>query len=97
MTLVIGLALVVLGIYFVRVGLDRASKLSEVLGAFSAVIGLGLAAWGILLARSAASREALTSAGHKSQAVTNSTIGGDNIQIQIDGAGDVDAGRGKSK
>ncbi|MFD0126107.1 hypothetical protein [Streptomyces virginiae] len=37
-----------LGIHFAVVGLDKADKLASVIGAFLALAGLGLAAWGIV-------------------------------------------------
>jgi hypothetical protein len=44
-------ALAGLGVYFNRVGLDEADKLSSVIGAFVGLLGLGLAAYGIVLSR----------------------------------------------
>lgn len=50
-----GLALLGLGTVFVASGLDRADKLGSVIGAFAALIGLGLSAYGIVLTRRDAS------------------------------------------
>jgi hypothetical protein len=40
-----------LGVYLNRVGLDEADKLSSVIGGFVGLLGLGLAAYGIVLSR----------------------------------------------
>ena len=48
-----GLILVGLGVLFVIAGLDTAGKLSEVIGAFAALIGLALSVYGVVLARRA--------------------------------------------
>jgi drug/metabolite transporter (DMT)-like permease len=48
-----GLILVALGVLFVITGLDTAGKLSEVIGAFAALIGLALSVYGVVLARRA--------------------------------------------
>ena len=49
--LLAGAALVVLGVVFVAVGLNEASEISGVIGAVVGVAGLGLSAYGIVLAR----------------------------------------------
>jgi hypothetical protein len=90
-----GVVLVGLGAYFVHVGLDRADKLAGVLGAFAGLVGLGLSAYGIVLAR----RPAWPASGEPQQpapeqVVSNSSIGGDNVQIGS--ARDVDIHRGQS-
>ncbi|WP_214103911.1 hypothetical protein [Acrocarpospora catenulata] len=93
--LLTGLALAGLAAYFVKVGLDDADKTASVIGAFIGLIGLGLAGYGIVLSRQAlllskaepertqdsgsATPEAKPAPG--SQVVSNSWIGGDNIQI----------------
>jgi hypothetical protein len=69
-----GAALVVLGVIFVTVGLNKASEISGIIGAVVGVAGLGLSAWGIVLARRA------PQTGSGGQAVSG-TIHGDNIQI----------------
>jgi hypothetical protein len=46
-----GLALVGLGVVFVVVGLDTADRLASVIGAFAALVGLGLSGYGVVLAR----------------------------------------------
>jgi hypothetical protein len=78
--LLAGAALVVLGVVFVAVGLNRASEISGVIGAVVGVAGLGLSAYGIVLARRPQQSGAVT-AGAGSQVVSGSTIVGDNIQI----------------
>ena len=72
--LLAGAALVVLGVVFVAVGLNEASEISGVIGAVVGVAGLGLSAYGIVLAR----RPPQPGAGSQ---VVSGTILGDNIQI----------------
>jgi drug/metabolite transporter (DMT)-like permease len=79
--LVVGVGLVGLGVYFGRIGLDRADKTASVIGAFSGFAGLALAAYGIVLARRdppTPPSQGTDGAGHS---VSNSLIGRDNIQI----------------
>ncbi|SDR23223.1 hypothetical protein SAMN04489764_4291 [Thermostaphylospora chromogena] len=44
-------ALVVLGVYLYRVGLDKADKLASVIGLFVALIGLGVTVYGLVAER----------------------------------------------
>ncbi|MFI7134311.1 hypothetical protein ACIBQ1_52195 [Nonomuraea sp. NPDC050153] len=44
-------ATTVLGLYFVRVGLDEADKLASVIGAFVGLAGLGVAVYGLIADR----------------------------------------------
>jgi hypothetical protein len=76
--LLAGAALVALGLIFVAVGLEEASEIASVIGAFVGLIGLGLSAYGIALARRPQSADRTGVAG---QAVSDSNIGGYNIQI----------------
>src|SRR4051812_8898968 len=84
-----GVALVGLGVFLVRVGLERADKLGSVIGAFSGLIGLGLSMYGVILARRqsgsppSASPESVLPASSvpPGQSVINSSIAGSNIQI----------------
>ena len=76
--LLAGAALVVLGLSFVAVGLDEASEIAGVIGAFVGLVGTGLSVYGIVLARRPQSAEG---AGVAGQVVSDSNIGGDNIQI----------------
>jgi hypothetical protein len=46
-----GVALVALGVFFARQGLERANAWAGVLGAFVGLIGLGVALYGLWLAR----------------------------------------------
>ena len=46
-----GAALIFLGVFFVATGLDTADKLASVIGAFAGLMGLGLAAYGVVLSR----------------------------------------------
>lgn len=73
--LLAGAALVVLGVVFVAVGLNKASEISGVIGAVVGVAGLSLSVYGIVLARRP------TQMGAGSQVVSGSVILGDNIQI----------------
>jgi hypothetical protein len=76
--LLAGAALVALGLSFVAVGLYEASEIAGVIGAFVGLIGMGLSVYGIVLARRPQSAER---AGVAGQVVSDSNIGGDNIQI----------------
>jgi len=69
-----GLALIALGAYFVGTGLNRADKLASVIGAFAALIGLGMSVYGVVLTR----RSRPQSAG---QTVAGSTVGGEVLQV----------------
>jgi hypothetical protein len=77
--LLAGVAVVALGAVFVAVGLDKASEISGVIGAVVGVAGLGLSAYGIVLARRPQPGAVTVGAG--SQVVSGSTILRDNIQI----------------
>ncbi|MFI7691653.1 hypothetical protein ACIBQ6_21475 [Nonomuraea sp. NPDC049655] len=44
-------ALAGLGVYFAKVGLDRADKLASVIGVFVALVGLGAAVYGLVAER----------------------------------------------
>jgi hypothetical protein len=46
-----GAAVIFLGVLFVATGLDTADKLASVIGAFAGLMGLGLAAYGVVLSR----------------------------------------------
>lgn len=85
-----GVILVGLGVVLAWVDLEKADKLGSVIGAFSGLIGLGLSAYGVILAR----RQPVASPPEVStpvppvplgppvtNSVTNSTISGPNIQI----------------
>jgi hypothetical protein len=50
---VVGLALVGLGVYLAITDLDRADKLASVIGSFLAAAGLALSGYGLILARRA--------------------------------------------
>jgi drug/metabolite transporter (DMT)-like permease len=76
-----GAGLIVLGIYFSRIGLDRADKTASVIGAFSGLAGLALAAYGVVLARREHRTVPSPTAGAVEQSVSNSVVGRDNIQI----------------
>jgi hypothetical protein len=91
--LFVGLGLVGLGVYFGRIGLDRADKLASVLGAFSGLAGLFLAGWGMVQARHERARPAAPGGpGGGGQQVSGSVIGRDNFQIGSAGR-DVDIRR----
>jgi hypothetical protein len=51
--LVAALALAALGAYLAEVGLDRADKLADVIGAFVALIGLAMSGYGMVQTHSA--------------------------------------------
>lgn len=74
--MVCGVVLVAVGGLMVWKGLDAADKIGSVVGALSGVIGLGLAAYGVVSTRRA---------GPDSPSVANtvkgSTISGSNVQI----------------
>jgi hypothetical protein len=78
--LVGGLLLAGLSIYFVKIGLDRADKVASAISALVGLVGLGLAAYGVVLARAVPTHSPPTP-GERSQVVADSTISGDNIQI----------------
>jgi hypothetical protein len=66
-----------LGVYFARVGLDDAGKISGVIGVFVALAGLGVAVYGTIGDRpSRASKPTVSASGSRSVA-----IGGDNTGI----------------
>jgi hypothetical protein len=77
--LVGGLLLAGLSIYFVKIGLDRADKVASAISALVGLVGLGLAAYGVVLARAVPTHP--PAPGERSQVVADSTISGDNIQI----------------
>ncbi|HSV67565.1 MAG TPA: hypothetical protein VLJ59_16880 [Mycobacteriales bacterium] len=80
--LITGVILVGLGVYFARIGLDRANKVVTVLGGLGGLAGLGIAVLGVILARSSSSpATAQPTVGDGSQIVQGFSIGGDNIQI----------------
>lgn len=51
--LVAGLILLGLGIFLVRLGLDKAALVTTVIGGIAGLLGLGVAIWTLVLARSA--------------------------------------------
>ncbi|MEV4020597.1 hypothetical protein AB0J35_59980 [Nonomuraea angiospora] len=53
--LIVVVALVALGLYLTRVGLDKADKLASVIGLFVAVAGLGVAVYGLVIDRQSGS------------------------------------------
>lgn len=71
-----GVVLVAVGGLMVWKGLDAADKIGSVIGALSGVIGLGLAAYGVV-----PTRRAGPAAPSVSNTVEGSTIGGSNVQI----------------
>ncbi len=71
-----GVVLVAVGGLMVWKGLDAADKIGSVIGALSGVIGLGLAAYGVV-----STRRAGPTAPSVSNTVEGSTIGGSNVQI----------------
>jgi hypothetical protein len=81
---VCGLTSVGLGIYFVKIGLDRASEVSGVLGLFVAIVGLVASIYSIVQANSARSG---TQAG-----TVRMTQSGGNNSTNIQAAGDVNLG-----
>jgi hypothetical protein len=91
-TVVTAIALVGLGVYFARIGLERADKIVAVLGGLAGLAGLGVAVVGIILARSDTTPPAEPPIGDGRQVVTRSSVGGD--VIQVGEAGDVDIRRG---
>lgn len=85
-------ALVGLGVYFARIGLERADKIVAVLGGLAGLAGLGVAVVGILLARSDTAPPAGPPVGDGRQVVAGNSIGRD--VLQIGEARDVDIRRG---
>lgn len=78
-----------LGVYFARVGLESADKLASVIGVFVGLIGLALAAYGLVPGRSPAAppagpemRPDVSASGSRSVA-----IGGDNTGVVSTGDG----------
>jgi hypothetical protein len=71
-----GVVLVAVGGLMVWTGLDAADKIGSVVGALSGVIGLGLAAYGVV-----STRRADPAAPPVANTVEGSTIGGSNVQI----------------
>ncbi|MEV6037448.1 hypothetical protein AB0L65_40290 [Nonomuraea sp. NPDC052116] len=76
-------ALVGLGVYFARVGLDDADKLASVIGVFVALAGLGASAWGLLADRRSggAAPMAPVVAEPGARPAPTRTYGGDHIEI----------------
>jgi hypothetical protein len=70
-----GLAVAGLGVFFVLTGLDRADKLASVIGVFVGLIGLTISVYGVVLARRGA-----TASGR--QTVAGSSIGGGVAQVR---------------
>ncbi|MFL6121178.1 hypothetical protein [Actinophytocola sp.] len=77
MSVACGVVLVAVGGLMVWKGLDAADKIGSVIGALSGVIGLGLAAYGVVSTR----RAGPTAPPPVSNTVEDSTIGGSNVQI----------------
>ncbi|WP_155342172.1 hypothetical protein [Acrocarpospora corrugata] len=76
-------ALIGLGIYLSTVGLDRADKIASVIGVFVALIGLGLALWGLAANRGGGQqRPPVSASGDRSVA-----LGGDNTGVISTGDG----------
>lgn len=80
-------ALAGLGVYFWHVGLDKADKLSSVIGAFIAVIGLAMSIFGLIHERRGDHRlnaPAVSASGERSVAVEGNNSGiistGDNAR-----------------
>jgi hypothetical protein len=71
-----GVVLVAVGGLMLWKGLDAADKIGSVVGALSGVIGLGLAAYGVV-----STRRADPVAPPVANTVEGSTIGGSNVQI----------------
>jgi drug/metabolite transporter (DMT)-like permease len=68
--LLVGAGLIGLGVYFSRIGLDRADKTASVIGALSGLAGLALAAYGIVLARREHRASSAAAAGSSSRSRT---------------------------
>lgn len=81
-------AVVGLGVYLTRVGLEDADKLASVLGLFVALAGLGVAVYGVIADRKSSSDE------HDDQ--DTSTPGESSITVDGDNNGIVSDGEGAS-
>jgi hypothetical protein len=75
--LLAALTLVALGVGILTVGLAKANEIAGVIGGFTAVAGLGLSVYGVILAR----RQRPSTGTTVDQVVSNAIISGDNIQI----------------
>jgi hypothetical protein len=66
-----------MGIYFADVGLDKATAVATLLGAFFALAGLALTGWGVLAAKAAtAATPEPAPGGRVTNIIANSTING---------------------
>lgn len=84
------LAIIGLGMHFVRIGLDRADKVSSALGIFVSAIGLAVAVYGMVLARR--SKQPIGR-----QAVSSSRVGGDVVQVRnVRGSTKITLGRAQT-
>ncbi|MFG2354285.1 hypothetical protein [Streptomyces sp. NPDC048521] len=81
---VTGLAMLALGIYFARLGLERANALSGILGLFIGIIGLALSLYSTLQVRSSTQSTPPQQTRMSQQSGSNST----NVQA----AGDITIG-----
>ncbi|WP_314175792.1 hypothetical protein [Streptomyces winkii] len=71
-----GLGLAVLGTYFVIVGLERAERLSSVLGLFVGLLGLAIAVYGVYAARGSNSSRSSPQPTHVSPNQSGSGVQG---------------------
>src|SRR5690349_14283163 len=72
-----GICIIALGVYFAAIGLDKANKMSGILGLFAAILGLGMSCISLRLGTEKRSRELLS----PGQTVCDTTIGKDVVQI----------------
>ncbi|MDX2727700.1 hypothetical protein [Streptomyces sp. PA03-2a] len=79
-----GLISVGLGIYFIKIGINRASEVSGILGLFVAIFGLALSVYSILQANG-------TRSGNRAGSVRMTQSSGNN-STNIQSAGDVNIG-----
>jgi hypothetical protein len=71
-----GVGLAGVGIFLAAAGLDEADKWASVFGIFATLVGLGLSAYGLVLARRP------QTARPAGQTVMNSTVGGEVTQVR---------------
>ncbi|WP_214324614.1 hypothetical protein [Nonomuraea sediminis] len=78
-------ALVGLGVYFAKVGLEEADKLASVIGVFVALVGLGVAVYGLRVDRNLGSGDGQDAPRVSASGERSIAIGGANSGIASTG------------